>query len=145
MKKLIILLSLLSTLLLAGCGPMYETNYSYVTPHSQRARDCIASNCVRNKMLCQRNCAANNRSCEWQATQNAQEEFHEYAVQQRENRQPITKSVSDFMDDWNCNNSCNCQTVYRQCYGTCGGTVIANTQCVAFCPKPKAKAKAAAH
>jgi uncharacterized protein YceK len=141
MKNILIVLALLASLLLAGCGPMYETTYSYQKPHTQRARDCIAHNCQYNKMMCEKNCSANNRSCEWQAHQNAQEEFRQYAIQQRENHQPINKSVSDFMDDFNCNNSCNCQGIYRRCYSTCGGTVIANTQCVAFCPKSKASAK----
>lgn len=133
MKKLVILFSLALSLLLTGCGPVYQTTYSYEKPASQRARTCIASNCERNKMLCQSNCAKNNNECEWRATEEAKTEYREYVRQQRYNNLPIKKSINDFKDDWDCNNSCNCQSVYRQCYSTCGGTVIAHTQCVAFC------------
>jgi hypothetical protein len=122
-----------ATVFLTGCGPVYQTQYSFQAPRGHRARNCIASNCERNKLLCERNCAANDRSCEWRASDEAQTAYHEYAVQQREHNQPISKSIDDFKSDWGCNQSCGCDSVYRQCYSTCGGTVIASTVCVAFC------------
>lgn len=84
-------------------------------------------------MLCQQNCSDSNISCERQASQDARVSFRQYAKSQRKQRLPIIKSVSDFKDDSQCHASCGCDSVYRQCYQTCGGQVLANTVCVAFC------------
>ena len=125
------------TFSLVGCGPIYKKKYYYQAPRSFAARQCIASNCERNKMMCENTCAANNRSCEWRATEEARINFRQYVREQRRQNLPIKKSLSDFRNNWDCNADCGCESVYRRCYQTCGGQVTSQTVCVAFCDQGK--------
>ena len=135
-KKIFFTTILLATVaaLVTACGPVYETHYSYVSPKSWRGKQCV-NRCLRDRSRCQSRCQRNNQSCRNTANLAAMPAYLSYVEQAKKNNDPVWKNVSDFADYSQCNSSCDCESNYRQCFTNCGGDVIANTQCVAFCPK----------
>lgn len=122
---------------LFGCGPIYQKKFTYYQPRSNAVRQCIASNCERNKMMCERNCSERNSACKWRAYDQARVDYRQYVRQQRRQNLPVKKSISDFNNDSYCDTSCGCNEVYRRCYQTCGGKVTSKSVCVAFCDQGK--------
>ncbi|MDF1795543.1 MAG: hypothetical protein P1U63_03290 [Coxiellaceae bacterium] len=141
MKKLSVCLIAAAAAGLTGCGPIYKTSYTYQPPKSNKARRCVVA-CQRNRLLCEQNAQENYQRCEDRASSAAEEAYHEYAVNQRRTHQPVDRSVSDFTQDWSCSSGNRCAAMYRQCYSTCGGTVITHRVCTAFCDKEKKNKKA---
>lgn len=129
--KKIIALSLCG-LSLAGCGPMYQTHYSYIPPKSSNGRQCI-NQCLTNRSYCQSQCQTNYQSCKTSAELIAMPQYLSYVHQQNAANQPINQGIGDFADYSSCTTQCGCEPTYRSCFVNCGGSVIANTQCVAFC------------
>lgn len=137
MKKILLMVSLcLSFTLLAGCGPIYQTHYSYQPPASMQARRCIVQ-CQQNQTQCSFACTAQNNQCERLAQQSAKFQYEAYVNQQETAGKPVTETVNDFFNDSQCQmqQSCQCHSQYNQCYQLCGGQVIQHKKCVAFCGK----------
>lgn len=130
--RLLFILFLVGALM--GCGPIYETKYTYVPPKSQAGKMCVAQ-CVQNRGNCDQMCQMRNDTCRAQAKQNAVYQYELYRSDQERSGQPIKKSVSDFDDSYNCNNNCNCAPTYNACYSACGGQILTHKECVAFCDK----------
>lgn len=132
-KSIFLLLTLiLSVFALSGCGPIYQTQYSYIPPHSWRGRKC-SNRCLSSRAICRSECQTNNQSCETNANMAAMPAYMAY-VQRRDNEnKPVYNNVRDYADYSNCSDHCGCESTYRACFTNCGGSVIANTQCVAFC------------
>lgn len=121
-----------SIFLLSGCGPVYETHYNYVPPASWHGRQC-ANHCLAKRSRCRTSCQSAKQVCRSAADMDAMPAYLDYAQDQRNSGEPVVNSVSDFADYSNCPDKCGCGSTYRACFSNCGGTVIANTQCVAFC------------
>lgn len=135
-KHLLFLLSLL----LISCGPRFRTDYQLTPPKSSSGRQCIFS------------CQSRLQECEAK---------DEYAYQNCLNRAESTYQVCeagkqmgpDPVLGWMtplCIKNCycsrdycsrpsgeHCKQRYHECYQNCGGTVTANTVCVANCDKIK--------
>ena len=120
---------------LASCAPVYQTTYQYVPPHSSRGVACI-NRCLQHKSSCNSRCSRQKLACHADADYAAKPAFKDYIKQQRKNKLPINKDISDFANYSSCDSDCACSNDYRQCYTNCGGHVIPHTQCVAFCKKP---------
>jgi hypothetical protein len=121
-----------SALLLSGCGPMYQTSYSYIPPHSRSGRRCV-NQCLNDRSMCRSQCQTNLQSCKTNANLIAMPQYLSYVQTQNAAHQPINQSISDFADYSGCSSQCGCTSTYHACFTNCGGSVIANTQCVAFC------------
>lgn len=134
MKKLFLSVLLIASLALTGCGPIYQTTYSYEPPANINARSCIVQ-CQQNRMQCNFACSSQNNQCEMMAQQSAMFQYRAYVSQQRAAGQPVTATVQNFFDDSSCQmqSYCNCTPQYNQCYQFCGGRIIAQQKCVAFC------------
>lgn len=132
MRKILFLLPII--FLIAGCGPVYETHYSYIPPHTQHGRECL-NQCLTQRSFCRSQCATQKQACHAEADVAAMPAYLESAHQARKSGQPDYETVSDFADYSACDTNCGCGSTYRQCFTNCGGTVIANTICTAFCPK----------
>ncbi len=134
MKKLVFVNLVIALLLLTGCGPVYQTSYNYQPPASLSARKCIVQ-CQQNQIQCNAACSNQNNQCEMMAQQSALFQYKAYVSQQKLTGQPINASLQDFYDDSSCQmqQSCNCIPQYNQCYQLCGGRVITQQTCVAFC------------
>jgi len=134
--NLLIKISFLALLAFAltGCGPVYETSYSYKPPKNWAGRKCT-NRCLSRRSFCNMRCRRNYNICRSDALEDARPEFRAYVREQRHQRLPIVKSLSDFADFGTCQRGCGCTINYRQCYSNCGGQVITHRVCVAFCDK----------
>lgn len=123
------------TLLLAGCGPIYHTEYAYVPPASNIGKMCTTQ-CLQSKNSCEQMCQMRNDNCRMQARQDAMYQFEIYRGERERQHKPIKKSVSDFdRSIFTCHESCGCEANYRVCYAQCGGAVLERRVCTAFCDK----------
>ncbi|PIZ04121.1 MAG: hypothetical protein COY58_05555 [Gammaproteobacteria bacterium CG_4_10_14_0_8_um_filter_38_16] len=121
--------------LLSGCGPEYQTVYSYTPPHSWRGKKCV-NRCLTKRTYCENTCRSQAQTCRTEAKLEALPAYLHYDHEQRNAGNPDYETVGDFADYSGCSDHCGCQSTYRACFENCGGSVFASTQCVAFCPKP---------
>ncbi len=114
----------LLALLITGCGPVYETQYSYRKPPTQEGIACtfqcenLHLQCTHNKELRQQNCETNNR------------------IMQLEYEQCVANKGEDKCS--RDSNSCeidldSCKDTYNRCYTSCGGSVSSRVICVEDC------------
>lgn len=132
------ILLFLITFILTACGPIYQTNYSYVPPKDFRGRQCI-NNCLEDKSMCNLHCSRVYQRCRSDAQAVAFPQYKQYVREQRRLHKPVIQTVDDFADYSACTSDCGCDNTYRQCYSNCGGKVIAKQVCIAFCKQPKKK------
>lgn len=140
MKRIFSVFAIISifaiSVLMTGCGPIYETTYSYVPPKSYRGRTCV-NQCLSQKGSCRNNCRLLNQSCRLQANAAAEPAYQAYLRSMRRQGKPPVETIADFADYSGCQSNCGCDVNYRQCYTNCGGKIIPHTVCTAFCNKAK--------
>lgn len=136
MRRCLLFLSLFSLLVgcLSGCGPIYRTDYSYVPPRSDVGKMCI-SQCLQNKTVNEQMCQMRNDSCRARAHQDAIYQYENYKHERKREGKEVKKSLSDFENSFSCSDSCDETPNFNICYSTCGGNVITQKTCVAFCGK----------
>jgi len=133
-RLLSLIFFVLSLGMLAGCGPIYNTEYAYVPPKSNMGKMCIAQ-CTQGKNMCEQMCQMQNDNCRMQARMEAREEYREYRHDRREEGKRIRRNVSDFDQGGRCDRPCGCEPQFNSCYSACGGQVLERQVCVAFCDK----------
>lgn len=134
-KLLLTIISLVCMVFfISACSPVYQTNYSYVTPKTWRGKQCV-NRCLRSRSFCRSRCRSASQSCHNDAQLAAMPAYLAYVRMQRRKGLTPVRTVSDFADYSSCTDRCGCEATYRQCFSNCGGKVIANTQCVAFCKR----------
>lgn len=114
---------------LVGCGPVYNTSYSYAPPKSAEGRACTFQ-CNQIQIQCQQLEDMNRSRCEQESQR--EQRACEWDIRVNEGRKPKWYECSS--------GSCSadysrCEQTYRACYQSCGGTVSAETRCVANCDK----------
>ncbi len=109
---------LTAMLMLAGCGPMYETQYSFVPPENESARACIFQ-CENGKLQCHQLEEMKEENCENRADRDY------YRCKDRGEKYCYRESCSVDYE--------RCEGQYRSCYQACGGRVESRQVCVAFC------------
>lgn len=128
-----IILSIVSIFLLAACGPVYETDYTYVNPKSFSGKKCVRQ-CLTQRTGCRQSCQRQYNSCQAQAATMSELDYRISQViakdKKHSNPQPYRRSY-----DSHCTNNCGCTETYNTCFSTCGGQIIPHTRCVAFCDK----------
>ena len=97
-----------------GCGPIYDTKYSFTLPETPQGKMCV-SGCERTKFLCERDENRKQENCERQAKRVC------------EGRRDCYGSP-DCLVDYS-----QCESRYRRCYQDCGGTVESRKVCVMGC------------
>ena len=127
---------LVLALLVAGCGPIYETVYSYQPPRSPQGRQCVGQ-CQQINQYCRQNCQLRETSCQATARQDASYDYDRYVRERQRHRQEIKKSPSDFDHSYSCSSASSCEQTcgddYRMCYTNCGGVVTSREECTMFC------------
>ncbi len=126
MRRLIFLAAL------AGCGPIYDTVYSYTPPSSPAGKFCV-DNCEDRQDDCER--FENERAEYCEDRQREQMDRCADRISREKGRGPK-------FDECGKTESCTasltrCEEDYRRCYGNCGGTVTSKQECVAFCDGAK--------
>ncbi|MBS0359448.1 MAG: hypothetical protein JSS53_09280 [Proteobacteria bacterium] len=112
-----------------ACGPMYRTNYNYIPPVDMQGKMC-AMQCEQVKLQCFHLAEAEYQNCRLREEINMREERH--------HRHHDKKGHwNDFYGSFCSADTTKqqCESSYRSCYEICGGRVVTNTQCVAFCDK----------
>jgi hypothetical protein len=115
--------------MLFGCGPVYNTTYSYTPPKSAEGRACTFQ-CNQIQIQCQQLEDMNRARCEDEAQRRQRQ--CEWDLRVTEGRKPKWYECG--------NDSCyanyaRCEQTYRACYQSCGGQISADTRCVANCDK----------
>ncbi|WP_041795432.1 hypothetical protein [Pararhodospirillum photometricum] len=121
----------------AACGPIYETSYEFRAPRSPEGRVCT-SQCLNWQQNCTHSCQRDEERCKDREREDARREYRRYVDEKRRAGQKVTKTESSFYDGYGCaRSSCrdDCDSMYRQCFVNCGGSVVPNTVCTAFCDK----------
>jgi hypothetical protein len=134
MNKYYIFLLALMTGFLTACGPIYQTQYSYVPPRSPMGNMCLAQ-CIQGKSMCEQMSQMRSDSCRMQSRQDAMFRYQVYRDGQIARGQPIHRRPNDFdYGSFGCNSSGDtCTHNFNMCYQSCGGQVMAQQVCTAFC------------
>jgi hypothetical protein len=118
---------------LSGCGPIYNTTYSYVTPKSWDGRQC-ANQCLQMQTNCNMQCNNQYQNCVNSARLAATPQYLGYLNKKENENKTPHRSLDDFTDTSSCSQDCSsCTDTYNQCFSNCGGRVITQRQCVMFC------------
>ena len=129
-KKLLLFSTIL---LISACGPIYETKYSFVSPQTDKGKQCIGQ-CLQTKNKCDTECAKKRLSCRQEEYLKASGAYNLYIMQKAQRNEIILMTQDDFADYGRCDALCNvCNENYRLCYTGCGGKIIEKKECVAFC------------
>jgi len=126
------------TLLVVGCGPIYETQYQMIPPADPQGRMCAAQ-CLQTREYCRENCEMSSRECVDRARRRARHDFDDYVRERRAKNLSIKRDWESFINTYECGtSSCEsrCGDSYRQCFSICGGRVNAQKVCTAFCEPP---------
>lgn len=113
----------------AACGPVYDTTYSFRPPPTSTGRVC-ASQCETSRYQCLQLEEVRSRECQYRADRDR--DYCERQIRIDKGRSPKwyecgTESCSADEE--------HCESSYRNCYQACGGSVTADTRCVANCDK----------
>lgn len=129
MKRTLVLL--LTGLLLAACGPIYNTEYNYIPPADPESRACIAQ-CNGNKSQCHANAdlrAQNERlRCDVDASIDY-ERCLGHAANDAARAQCVKRSCSGGDANYS-----RCDDEFRICFQSCGGIVQSRQVCTFNCP-----------
>ncbi len=109
-----------------GCGPMYDTRYTFVPPESQSGRTCTFQ-CENSKMQCQQIEQMRNDTCEERARIEQQQCQWNMQMQGKKEKW-YDCGLSSCSEDTE-----RCESQYRSCFQMCGGTVRSETVCIANC------------
>ncbi|WP_445599218.1 hypothetical protein [Azospirillum sp. A39] len=129
------LLLFAALLAIAGCGPIYETQYTLIPPNRPDAAICL-NQCQQIAQYCRRTCSLEEKACLADARERARDAFRDYVYERKAEGKPIKRKVSDFESTSMCGTtSCDydCDDDYRGCYAGCGGQVIPRRVCTMFC------------
>lgn len=130
-----VLAGLAALFLIQGCGPIYETTYDYTPPPSDEGRFC-ATQCQSLQQHCRSDCSHEERACERQKVREAERAYDRYVRERRADKQKVERTLDSFKSYRSCGaDECRetCESDFRLCYETCGGTVTGVTRCVAGC------------
>ncbi|GEO80906.1 MBT domain-containing protein [Pararhodospirillum oryzae] len=129
------LVAVLVGLSCAGCGPLYQTRYTFESPDTAEGRLC-ASQCVMWQQTCLLTCQQETTRCQERERDDARRDYRAYVRERESKGLKIKRTESSFYNAGHCANSAcadQCAAVHRQCHETCGGTVSTTQACVAFC------------
>lgn len=137
MRTFAVVVYALTALLVASCGPIYDTKYQFTPPRDPQGKMC-ATQCQQTQTYCRATCEANRQNCLAYERDRGRDAYEDYVYQRRREHKPIKRTPDSFVNTYNCSNSCEdtCAADYRQCYSTCGGRVTAHQVCTAFCDQP---------
>ncbi len=135
MKKIIAYFGLIViATMTTACSPIYKTEYSYEPPHNPVGKMCTAQ-CIQAKNSCQQMCESKTENCKLRAHQDALAQFEMYKQEQKRTGKEVSRSVDSFDNSYSCSSDCGCEETHNACYTNCGGKVIEQQVCVAFCNK----------
>jgi hypothetical protein len=127
--------SLFSLIFIISCGPIYKSDYRYVAPTSQQGKQC-ANTCLATMDACKSQCSTKEAQCRHIARLEGENAYLHYVNARQAQNLSVDKRKRDFYHYGQCNfNSCKeqCEESHRICHVNCGGNVLEDRRCVAFC------------
>ena len=123
-------LFLFMVILVAGCsagGSFVPPAYTLTPPANPGGRMCTLQ-CAQAREYCRESCGYTHRQCVTDVQAAGMRYYAEYAKEQFATNQSIELRPRDFEQATGCDNAqtaCteDCESVYRLCFGNCGGTV----------------------
>ncbi len=109
------LVLVLGCYLSVGCGPIYETSYSFTAPKVSQGKICV-SHCENTRLLCEQNEEIKQEYCELRTERTWKIGSDCYGYR------PFCRA--DYY---------RCLIHYKNCYQSCGGTVESQDVCVMGC------------
>jgi len=128
------LITLTFLLFLSGCGSALVTA-RLDQPRTPGGRMCTGQ-CGEARRYCQDQCNITARSCQNQMQAQAIHDYDAYAREQYESHQPMELFPRDFERPEKCKPVIcldACENEYRTCFERCGGKVVTESSCTAFC------------
>ncbi len=113
MKRILIL----GLLFITACSAVYETNYTFVPPKDSAGREC-SNRCIVKKDKCYQACRQDH------TTNKIIDDISNFITGSKKHDSTSRKKTS-------CKSSCDVD--HRNCHSNCGGKVIENKECIAFC------------
>ena len=135
MRAIFYVFSLIVVLGTAACGPVYETSYRFTPPPTVEGRAC-ANQCLERKNTCMARCVSSEQSCREVQRLHAENAYLKYERERKAQGQPVKKTQDEFLNYGMClNQDCTeqCKESHRICHSNCGGNVIEDRRCTAFC------------
>lgn len=122
MKRFIIL----AALLVASCGPVYDTQVTFVPPDTDAGRACVFQ-CDNTQLQCRqlKDSQALNTNLIRQQERTA------CMARETAKKNPYANLACSISEEQASYGQCTAQ--YEQCYSTCGGQVQKKTVCVSGC------------
>lgn len=111
---------------LVGCGPIYDTRYTFTPPANETGRVCV-NQCENSRFQCQQLIELYSRQCEDMGRREQQRCQWQLALQGKKEKWYDCPSPSCDSD------TSRCDEQYRGCYQACGGRIDAQTVCVMNC------------
>ena len=130
----VLLFVLFIPLFILACGPVYQTDYSFIPPTTEHGQMCVFQ-CDNSKIQCEQLEEMRYQNC----LDRADRDYHSCEMTKRYG---YNKN-----GEWVCQENCycfrsscsldesKCHERYRACYQTCGGKVESRTYCVSNCEK----------
>ena len=140
MARTTTLLSLFMALGLAACGPLYETQYSFIPPNTPQGAMCVGQSQMVEQM-CHQRCDMVEDHCRDEENREAERMYHRYLEDCARDRKKPEHGLEYFRHYHSCHEiRCNdiCNEDFRFNFSNCGGQVIAQQVCIAFCDKAPA-------
>lgn len=126
---------LFAVLALTACAPMYSTSYRLTAPQTEEGRMC-ANQCLDKQSACFDSCRTEEKECRQIKSVEAYAAYMLYVARQERENLPLDKTKADFEDYSACeDDDCadRCESSHQQCHINCGGQLVEETECVAFC------------
>lgn len=125
---------------LSACGPIYDTQYSFIPPKNSQGRICIG-NCDNLQMQCRHIEDMRVSQCEQQSRLDRDLCERELRLDEDRSAKWYECTGISCTSDYTL-----CESQYRNCFQSCGGEVRAETRCVANCdqipPHPTSRGRA---
>jgi len=112
---------------LSGCGPVYSTHYTYSPPDDPHGKACVFQ-CENSKLQCQQIKDMEAMQCRDQA-----ELRYRDCQRRNDRRREGEKRDNCYRTYCSSANYEQCEERYRACYQICGGEVVGEEVCTAFC------------
>lgn len=122
--------------MLAACGPIYDTTYTYTPPTGQRGQACVSS-CEADQSQGRYACRQRTQACENEKDRIADREYNRYVYYRQQQGLPLDRTRQSFEPSYSCPWESECTDVvdadYRACFTGCGGRIDATQTCVMGC------------
>jgi hypothetical protein len=120
----------LIALLLAGCGPIYDTTYRYLPPSDPLSRPCITQ-CLTSRDSCRNVQELKAENSRLRCERDAGDDFERclFNAKDEQGKNSCRRRT--------CSESTNlgvCEADYRVCFQSCGGIVEEERVCTFNCP-----------